>query len=253
MQPGTGPWSVTSTTKYRQRTRRRYPPADKPSWNSGHSRMRSGDAGQGAQKSGSGRLLRPLVMTQVWLSSPHRSRHSCDGERHIVARFLRADQVQARTDVLRTVRDRAATSHGWTIAVVQHLVRRRIKRHEPSVFSTCRALPKVRKAARAKRLRFGGPSAGSCGQERVRSRACHRPRLDRTRKRRCVSNAPQTVPVPRPSLARCWSNADTAAAMTAAPSRPREPSRCTCCRTIAAAKASNSSARGTATRATAMS
>jgi hypothetical protein len=120
-------------------------------------------------------------------------------------------------------------------------------------FSTCRALPKVRKAARAKRLRFGGPSAGSCGQARVRSRACHRPRLDRTRKRRCVSNAPQTVPVPRPSLARCWSNADTAAAMTAAPSRPREPSRCACCRTIAAAKASNSSARGTATRATAMS
>ena len=133
MQPGTGPSSVTSTTKYRQRTRRRYPPADKPSWNSGHSSTRSGDAGQGVQKSGWGRLLRPLVMTQVWLSSPHRSRHSCDGERHLVARFLRADQVQARTDVRRTVRDRAATIHSRTIAVVQHLVRRRIKHHEPSV------------------------------------------------------------------------------------------------------------------------
>jgi hypothetical protein len=60
-------------------------------------------------------------------------------------------------------------------------------------------LPKVRKAARAKRLRFGGPSAGSCGQARVRSRACHRPRLDRTRKRRayrtplrrCLSHVPR--------------------------------------------------------------
>lgn len=56
-------------------------------------------------------------------------------------------------------------------------------------FSICRAWREARKAARAKRLRFGGPSAGSCRQARVRSRARHRPRLDRTGKRRCVSNA----------------------------------------------------------------
>lgn len=166
MQPGTGPSSVTSTTKCRQRTGRRYPLVDRPSWNSGHSSMRSGGRrtrcaeewmGQVTPSAGhdSGLAVLTTSVAPGLLAMTLTSRGSL-WRRHEPSSRTKSGQrpgsilvtvsdtswpasspaptrCRPRTDVGRTVRDRAATIHGWTVALVEHLVRRRIKHHEPSV------------------------------------------------------------------------------------------------------------------------